>query len=408
MKHHPEDYRHANKLSLNFCEDEQSIERLSKIILILKKLKSDTLNYLFELLNGHATKYGKNEPQIIKKHIQTCYIKWIFDANIHKKLHNYVPISNIILKSDIDYLMEKVLFIPTVDSAIYNSPIFDNLIDITHKEVARIFNPEKINVSIVKENNFYLINVKSHISTENKPVDQSVNKPVDKSTDLSKTNVKFKISKVQYDLMKSRYMGKNFDIDVGKLILMYDYLETLNELLSLPPPILTKFRVSHECFGSPLNTTLNNYCSAWKTLEAPFGSSGSFFDFTMVSGKTYTISPPADLDLMNNAVDVMLKFLDTVPNIIVIVDMPVWDPESQREYGLKVYNEPFIGINKMKESKYNHGHFVMNKDYKFYNYFYNRYVPVVYTHLFIMSNKMDKLPYTVKDVANTWLNSANM
>jgi hypothetical protein len=307
---------------------------------------------------------------IIKKFVKDCYIKWIFEANNNKKLdEHYFPKENIILQSDINYLC-KMIHIPEILMGDF---------DINIKS--------KFLMPIVPINFTFLHNMVT----------------------ITIGLFKFNLSNVQWKLLKKRYKSDSFENDCAKMILMYAYLDTPNELLSLPPPILEKFNVDHECFGSPLNTTLDNYCSAWPGLEEKFGSCGNFFDFTFTSGKTFTISPPADLNLMNLAIDKMLNALDNLPDLKFIVDVPVWDPETQKTfshqtgYNFKNNTEPFEGVTKILSSKYLKSKFVMGKEYKFYNYFTDSYVPVVPTHVFIVSNCT--VDYTAQDVAKAWKES---
>lgn len=49
--------------------------------------------------------------------------------------------------------------------------------------------------------------------------------------------------------------------------------------------------VSHECFASPLNCHFPSYCSAFPDTDATFGSKGSFFEFTPLSG-SFQANPP--------------------------------------------------------------------------------------------------------------------
>jgi hypothetical protein len=360
-----------------------SIDKLFDVIAVLNALRSGTISELVRTLTAQLASYNiPDASRKIQKFITDCYIKWIFDANISGKLNNFVPTEVIVLADDIDYLTRVVLQRPDVKLNNYITPQLSTLLAQANRDVAAIMaSPTQTKVSVKVEPNKIIV-------SNNKGL------PV----------INFGISSVQDRLLRSRYTGSNFDVDVAKLVLMYNYLNTPNELLSLPPPVLTQYKVDHEGFGSPLNTTLRSFSSAWKSLEAPFGSSGNFFDLVFASGKTYTISPPADLQLMNRAIDKMLRALQTTPGLIFIVDVPVWDPETQRKYGFKVYDTEFKGVSDILKSPYLKSRFVMNTDYKFYDYFTDKYVPVVPTHVFVVSNVTPS--YTAEQIAQTWLASS--
>jgi hypothetical protein len=51
------------------------------------------------------------------------------------------------------------------------------------------------------------------------------------------------------------------------------------------------FGVSRECFASPLNARTAPFCSAFADVDAPFGSTGSFWDFCPTEG-AYEANPP--------------------------------------------------------------------------------------------------------------------
>jgi len=59
--------------------------------------------------------------------------------------------------------------------------------------------------------------------------------------------------------------------------------------------------VAVECFASPLNARFERFCSAFADVDAPFGSLGSFFDFTPTEG-SYEANPPFEPQTMLAAV----------------------------------------------------------------------------------------------------------
>jgi hypothetical protein len=86
---------------------------------------------------------------------------------------------------------------------------------------------------------------------------------------------------------------------------------------------------STEGFASAFNHYFDKFCSAFPDLEKPFGSQGSFFDFTGWTTDTVFVNPPFDESLMtcameriydylldqnDNSYDEKRKFIFTLPN----------------------------------------------------------------------------------------------
>ena len=65
--------------------------------------------------------------------------------------------------------------------------------------------------------------------------------------------------------------------------------------------------VTHECFASSLNAFFPSFCSAFLDTDAPFGSVGSFWDWTpdLARGGSFEANPPFVADVM---LDMAIKF----------------------------------------------------------------------------------------------------
>lgn len=89
-----------------------------------------------------------------------------------------------------------------------------------------------------------------------------------------------------------------------------------------------------ECFASPLNARLEQFCSAFPDTDHFFGSKGSFIEFTPRKG-CFEVGPPYDHEVMRIAFDHAIALLDsplvTGPLCFVFII-----PESNRENGLLV------------------------------------------------------------------------
>jgi len=89
---------------------------------------------------------------------------------------------------------------------------------------------------------------------------------------------------------------------VYSLMLRYRCLQGSNNRgggnqAAIPPQcfaVMTReFGVTAECFASPFNCYYSQYCSAFADTDAFFGSLGSFFNFTPLSG-SFELNPPFD------------------------------------------------------------------------------------------------------------------
>jgi phosphorylated CTD-interacting factor 1 len=88
--------------------------------------------------------------------------------------------------------------------------------------------------------------------------------------------------------------------------------------------------VQHECFASPLNCYYGSFCSAFFEVDEPFGSSGSFWDFSPTQGGSFQANPPFVHHVMVRMVSKIESLLmndDTVPLSFVVI-VPVWLEES--------------------------------------------------------------------------------
>ena len=88
--------------------------------------------------------------------------------------------------------------------------------------------------------------------------------------------------------------------------------------------LLDKLDVSMECFASPLNARYDAYCSAFADTDGPFGSVGSFFDFTPSQG-SFQANPPFVPELMTEMVLHMEELLRTAAGpMSFVIFMPAW------------------------------------------------------------------------------------
>ena len=89
-----------------------------------------------------------------------------------------------------------------------------------------------------------------------------------------------------------------------------------------------------ECFASPLNARLSQFCSAFHDTDKWFGSKGSFMNFFPTSG-LFEVGPPYDHEVMRIAFDHAIECLESkeVSGPLCFVFIV---PDSTRDSGIKV------------------------------------------------------------------------
>ena len=94
----------------------------------------------------------------------------------------------------------------------------------------------------------------------------------------------------------------------------------------------TGLAVTHECFASPLNCYYGSYCSAFEDIDGPFGTSGSFWDFSPTQGGSFQANPPFVHHVMVKMVEkiesLLLKGNEENNAFSFVVIVPVWLEES--------------------------------------------------------------------------------
>ena len=194
-------------------------------------------------------------------------------------------------------------------------------------------------------------------------------------------------SDLQLSRLRSIYKGNDFDTDVRKLVSRYIYLGGLNNSLSTPPEVLSLF-LSHELFGTPLNTCCE-YCSPLKD-ETVFDSHGSFFSFDQYQDDVvYFANTPFDDSFCTQMTDKLLKDLERKEFSLIVI-IPVWDTIQQQKYKLKDFGLPFDAYNRLVTSKFFQSEIFLPKGkYPFFNYFYNKLVYISNTHMLNLGKPVD-------------------
>ena len=309
----------------------------------------------------------------ISKFFKKAFTRWIFIVimNGMNPFSDLIIWSDLIVKSDIEYF-------------------FKTRPDIVRKE----FDWNWLNDSLRKIHN---------ISPDVVPL-QTVNVVThDNHIYLTVIDKPYIISLKQYKLASRRFnLHQNQFIGyLTILVARYVSIGTTNNHCSVPPHVVEFCNIHTELFGSPLNTSIPQYCSPFLDIEKHFGSLGSFFDYEMCSG-TYLLNPPYDEVIINKAIGKILREMDTDKEITVITVLPIWDPESKLEVaGMVIRDEEFPIIETIKSSRYTRSHELLRyNEHKFYNFYVDDYIDMADTHLFVISNTT--YDFAAHEIAQVW------
>lgn len=128
-----------------------------------------------------------------------------------------------------------------------------------------------------------------------------------------------------------------FREDAFRLLARYDAFPGGDSYqAAMPPRVFALLRdrlgVSHECFASPLNRSFEiaGFSSAFADVDAPFGSSGDFFDVASdgprwKAGGSFEANPPFVEEMMLALAMVIARWLDECPSpLSFVVVFPDW------------------------------------------------------------------------------------
>lgn len=142
------------------------------------------------------------------------------------------------------------------------------------------------------------------------------------------------VNRYQINTKNTNNKHKNFDLDtiIWCLIKRYIYLKSYNQQLAVHPTTMKQMQenygVQFELFGSVLNTFNTNYCSLFYDLEKYFGSKGSLYYFTPISG-AYSVNPPFDEMIIKNTAQKLVNNLSESQNTLrFFIWIPIWDAKG--------------------------------------------------------------------------------
>ena len=138
-----------------------------------------------------------------------------------------------------------------------------------------------------------------------------------------------------------RNYDRPFPYDIIKLVLRYSIFDTSNQHWSigvnLYDYISEKFNISFEMFASPLNFSMNMYCSLFLDTDRVFGGVGSFYNLTVdkilnqnIRGVFY--NPPYLPILMSHTTKICLDILHEMEmkqlDFTIVSFLPNWTDAS--------------------------------------------------------------------------------
>ncbi len=218
---------------------------------------------------------------------------------------------------------------------------------------------------------------------------------------LSYRNKTVKINRERYDILKKDYTGQRFIIDLYCLLLRYFTLGGNGYQAAAPAHVFdymnTKLKVKQECFASPLNHYLSNYCSAFPDTDIKFGSSGSFFHFMPKSG-WFEVNPPFAELVMQRMVEHMEYLLaNTKKSLAFVVIVPKWSDDRSPMWIMMMKSRFLI---KVLDIKPGHKYYVGDQ-HAIKQYWSTTHT----TSIFLLKNTLQKKLDSFDNLVNIWQSS---
>jgi len=146
---------------------------------------------------------------------------------------------------------------------------------------------------------------------------------------LTYRNLSFNILPEFKEKLRSMYTGSNFYNDLFILLARYRALYDDNQQAAVNEKAMN-YIISLGCnaegFASPLNTTLETFCSAFPDTDTIWGSQGDFFS-TDIPDAVYELNPPFIEEMM---MATAIRAVE-IPNSSIII-MPGWEDTPSYTY----------------------------------------------------------------------------
>lgn len=181
--------------------------------------------------------------------------------------------------------------------------------------------------------------------------------------------------------LAAAYTGTSFAKDV---FILYEFYSMTNTNFQCA---YTNEKFDVELFSSPFNSATEKYCSLF-SLETNFGGMGKFENYTFIPNTTYLANPPFDEKIILCMSKILVTALKCVPNITIVVTIPIWDPQTRKELHLPYFsNDPFEGYSILKDCKFLVEHKTYSAEsFPYHDYYKNKSSTVSATHYMRLKN----------------------
>lgn len=333
------------------------------------------INDATQLLGTKIFSVKKSFPRTLTNLLSSWMFNLYASENFNSNLDPFLPNNY----NETNSLKLTLLDLVKYDSTIQNA---NNLIDSLLNKLVKLFG-EQLHLLHTYKNSVYYQETKNKYKIHKKEIEQkredtnfkfykysvSINFDI-KDKRLLNILDNLLIPFDEFDKLKKNYTGKESLMNEYIWIILYRYqlLGSNNHQLGVKSDIMSKlkkdFKLNYECFASAINCTFPHYCSIYYDVEKYFGSFGSFFNLTPLSG-TFGLNPPYQKDIIEMALEKGLEWLEDADKnnkiLTFIITIPIWDndgkkimketfdndlPQQNIDYG------DFIIINKVKKSKY--------------------------------------------------------
>jgi hypothetical protein len=339
----------------------------------------------------------------IKKKIFKDFARYLIMKEIRKQMFTYFNEKYNLKKQDVSDMIARILFFKNDSYFFPNNEWIDSI-----RYKLLYMNPNSIPNSISGDIDFIKTTFLSNISQDNiLKVKEIIDKLIDEFTDIEidiKKTDHYKITNniikdIQFIIpinlfnklnstIKDKYAEDRTYIIFLTLLRYEVLLDSRNHQLGIDYGSKNIDDYHVELFASPINRTLDKFCSTYKDVDSYYkGFQGSFFQYTFKNNTKYTFNPPYDEPFMTRAVGRLLSQIKDRKNIHVYATIPVWDIPTLKSLDLNV---PKIQMEYKPYTLLIHSGYVNSidvssyRDYKYHDHYRDKDVSVAHTFTIVI------------------------
>ena len=345
-----------------------------------------------------------------KIYVENPYIEIERTKILHSFLHTYIQILKDytrIEKKQIDLQKQILLFLVYIHNKNTEDPVLissvgedvlENIFMFLEKKVSKK-ELQEIDTRLKKECTKALSIMKNISFPTTKITIQKEENKKKREVILTLDNIRHIVPTKLYNKTKKQFTNPNKDFDtiLFCLLIRYKAIYNYNTMqLAVPYNIYEvlhkKYNVSLELFGSAFNKYMPNYAGLFYDLEKDFGCRGNFMNIELEKG-FYVCNPPYEIYLIKLTYEKLLQTLDTTKEVTIFNVLPAWnnmfakdiekhcDKKELKHFDIyNIYDTIF-------SSKYLVYHrLYCKKNFPFYHYLTDKYIPATHCHIFILSN----------------------